>query len=108
MPSTIVRAALKMRQVLYPKTKYPHGHTELANSLNNLGALLISQGFFAQGHTFYLEALKMRHDLYHLAARVRHPTGIAMQLRRLLMLEVAARIAFVRRQQLLTHINAEG
>ena len=31
------QATLTMTEALYPKDRYPNGHPDLANSLNNLG-----------------------------------------------------------------------
>ncbi len=47
------RAALAMRESLYPKDRYPRGHPDLATSLNNLGDLLRAQGDYggARGTT---------------------------------------------------------
>ncbi len=35
-----------MHEALYPKERYPHGHPDLATSLNNLGVLLQDQGAY--------------------------------------------------------------
>ena len=33
-----------MNRSLYPEDQFPHGHANVATSLNNLGILLIAQG----------------------------------------------------------------
>jgi CHAT domain-containing protein/tetratricopeptide (TPR) repeat protein len=53
-----------MREALFPKAQFPHGHPDLAESLNNLGALLFEQGEFGQAERFYRRALAMRQALY--------------------------------------------
>jgi tetratricopeptide (TPR) repeat protein len=44
---------------LYPKDKYPHGHPLLANSLNNMGMLLMDQGDYAGARSYFLQTLAM-------------------------------------------------
>ena len=47
--------ALEMRKKLYPASRYPQGHPDLAISLNNLGALLRARGENAgDGHQIAL------------------------------------------------------
>ena len=45
-----------MRQALYPKDRYPHGHPDLATSLNNLGSLLEAQGDYGRARGIYERA----------------------------------------------------
>jgi tetratricopeptide (TPR) repeat protein/CHAT domain-containing protein len=58
------RAALALRRQLYPLDKYPDGHRELAQSLNNIGSLLQVQRSYAEARPFYEQALAMRRKLY--------------------------------------------
>ena len=44
---------------LYPPQKFPDGHPELANSLNNLGLLLEAKGEYGKAEPFLREALDM-------------------------------------------------
>jgi CHAT domain-containing protein len=53
-----------MRRRLYPESKYPAGHPDLANSLNNLGAVLDSMGRLEPALGYYEQALAMRRRLY--------------------------------------------
>ena len=39
---------LEMREGLYPRARYPEGHPDLAQSLNNLAVITYSQGDFAK------------------------------------------------------------
>ena len=60
-----------MRQALYPKERYPQGHPDLADSLNNLGSLLRPRGPTARrGATE--RALAMSQALY---PKERYPQG---------------------------------
>ena len=71
-------AATKFRQVLelcrklYPPARFPEGHPELAQSLNNLAFLLQAQGQYAHAESFSRDALAMDRKLYPLA---RFPDG---------------------------------
>jgi tetratricopeptide (TPR) repeat protein len=56
--------ALAMREKLYPPEKYPQGHPDLAQSLNNLGALLRAQGEYAKALPYLEQALAMYERLY--------------------------------------------
>jgi CHAT domain-containing protein/tetratricopeptide (TPR) repeat protein len=56
--------ALVMDQALYPQDRYPHGHPDLARSLNNLGALLRDQGAYGEAQSYFEQALAMRQALY--------------------------------------------
>jgi len=60
----LLREALKMRQQLYPRDKYPQGHPNLAESPNNLGLLLQAQGEYARAEPFYRDAVQMYGQLY--------------------------------------------
>jgi CHAT domain-containing protein len=59
----LLREELQIREDLYPKDKYPQGHPDLANSLNNLGALLDAQGEYGPARTNFERALAMYQDL---------------------------------------------
>jgi CHAT domain-containing protein len=54
---------LAMNERLYPKEQYPRGHTELAESLHNLGALLRYEGEYAKAQPYYEQALATFEDL---------------------------------------------
>jgi CHAT domain-containing protein len=60
----LLREALAMFQKLYPKDKYPQGHTDLAYSLDKLGGLLQDRGDFAGAEPPSREALAMFQKLY--------------------------------------------
>ena len=64
--------ALKMFHQLYPKERYPHGHLEVVNILNNLGFVVRMQGNHAQEETFFRDAHKMCRELY---PKARYPQG---------------------------------
>jgi CHAT domain-containing protein len=61
-----------MRRQLYPAARFPGGHPDLAQSLNNLGGLLESRGDLAGAEPFLRDALAMRRQLYPAA---RFPGG---------------------------------
>jgi CHAT domain-containing protein/Tfp pilus assembly protein PilF len=64
--------ALTLRRQLYSPKRYPDGHPELAESLNNLGALRQARGELAQAEPYYREALAMRQKL---CSAERYPAG---------------------------------
>jgi CHAT domain-containing protein/tetratricopeptide (TPR) repeat protein len=67
-------AAHTLYEALYPPSQYPEGHTDLANSLNNLGAsLYYHQGKQAEALFYYRQAVRMHERLY--LARFRAPAG---------------------------------
>ena len=53
-----------MYEALYPKDAYPHGHPDLAISLNNLGSLLKAQGDYGGARGYLERALAMNEALY--------------------------------------------
>ncbi len=53
-----------MRQALYPKERFPQGHTSVAGALNNLGAVLHYQGAYAEARGYIGRALAMEQALY--------------------------------------------
>src|SRR5262249_53389229 len=57
--------ALAMYQALYPKTKYPQGHCHLANSLDNLGAVLLEQGEYGKALNSWQESLVLQQRWLH-------------------------------------------
>jgi CHAT domain-containing protein/tetratricopeptide (TPR) repeat protein len=67
-----MKAALSLRQKLYPEDKFPDGHRELAQSLNNLGSLLQTQRAYDDARPYYEQALAMRRKLY---PQARFPDG---------------------------------
>src|SRR5262245_5710409 len=58
------RQALALRQRLYPESKYPNGHADLATSINNLGIVLRAMGQAENGLPFFEQALAMNSKLY--------------------------------------------
>ena len=51
--------ALKMREGLYPKARFPQGHPELAVSLSNLAALHAAREEYAKAEPLFHQALDM-------------------------------------------------
>jgi CHAT domain-containing protein/Tfp pilus assembly protein PilF len=70
-----VEQALALRQLLYPSTKYPDGHPDLATTVNWLGALLNACGEYARGQAYCERALAMFERLY---PATRYPAGHPM------------------------------
>jgi CHAT domain-containing protein len=64
--------ALRIREGLYPKERYPQGHPDLANSINNLALLHQEQGEYGKAEPLYHRALKMREALF---PQGRYPQG---------------------------------
>jgi CHAT domain-containing protein/tetratricopeptide (TPR) repeat protein len=56
--------ALAMRRRLYPESKYPDGHPDLASSLHNLGRVLKDMGGYDPALPYCEQALAMRRRLY--------------------------------------------
>ena len=61
-----------MNQKLYPKERFPDGHPELADSLNNMGGVLQSLGESGKALPYYEQALAMNQKLY---PKERFPDG---------------------------------
>jgi CHAT domain-containing protein/tetratricopeptide (TPR) repeat protein len=59
-----LRKALDLRRQAFPVDRYPHGHSELARSINAVGSVLRAQGEHARAEPFYRDALAMRQALY--------------------------------------------
>jgi CHAT domain-containing protein/tetratricopeptide (TPR) repeat protein len=59
-----LRQAVEICQRLYPKDKYPHGHPDLAEGLNNLAVLLGEEGDYTGAVRYHQRALAMREQLY--------------------------------------------
>jgi CHAT domain-containing protein len=68
----VFRRALDIHRRVYPKERFPHGHPDLALSINNLAVLYSSAGEYARAEPLYLEALDMRRALY---PKERFPNG---------------------------------
>jgi CHAT domain-containing protein/Tfp pilus assembly protein PilF len=60
----LLERSLAMRRKLYPQERFPQGHPDLAESLNNLGLLLKARGDYAQAEPLYRDALAMYRKLY--------------------------------------------
>jgi CHAT domain-containing protein/Tfp pilus assembly protein PilF len=56
--------SLGMYERLFPKDKFPDGHTRVAFALNNLGQLYQEQGKYASALPYLESALKMHRQLY--------------------------------------------
>jgi CHAT domain-containing protein/Tfp pilus assembly protein PilF len=77
---SLAEQALALRRQLYPKERFPDGHRDLANSLDNLGFMLQVRGDFARAEAFCQEALTLRRRLF---PKERFPDGhldVAMSL----------------------------
>jgi CHAT domain-containing protein/Tfp pilus assembly protein PilF len=59
----LLEKALELRRKLYPESKYPRGHADLAESLNNMGVVLTTLGQPAKGLPYFEQALQMRQRL---------------------------------------------
>jgi CHAT domain-containing protein/Tfp pilus assembly protein PilF len=68
----LMKQVLEIEEALYPKSKYPQGHPDLANSLYALGFLLHAQREYAQALPYYQRALAMREALY---PKAKYPQG---------------------------------
>jgi CHAT domain-containing protein/Flp pilus assembly protein TadD len=68
----VVREALDMTRVLYPKEKYPDGHPALANTINNLGLTYLYAAAYGQAEPLFREALEINRALY---PKARYPDG---------------------------------
>jgi len=66
--------ALAVRRKLFPPKDYPHGHPDLATSLNNLGFLLGAQQEYGKALPYVEQALAMCQQLY---PKERYPQGHA-------------------------------
>jgi tetratricopeptide (TPR) repeat protein len=75
--------ALATYQRLYPKTRYPSGHRDLANWLSNLGLLLRAQGKYARALAYYKQALAMCMLLYSKAKFPKRHPNLALNLNNL-------------------------
>src|SRR5207249_121329 len=64
--------ALAMTRRLYPQSKYPDGHADLARSLNSMGSVLRATGSAKKALPFYGQALAMQRALYPKSA---YPDG---------------------------------
>jgi CHAT domain-containing protein/Tfp pilus assembly protein PilF len=68
----VMQEALAVRRQLYPATRYPQGHPNLAASLSWVGTLLQEQGEYGKALYYYQQALQMRQQLY---PKERYPQG---------------------------------
>jgi tetratricopeptide (TPR) repeat protein len=68
----VMADVLRMREELYPKDRYPCGHPELAQSINNLAGLHWAQGEYARAEPLLRRALRMNEELY---STERYPNG---------------------------------
>jgi CHAT domain-containing protein len=60
----LLEQVLEIQRTLYPSTKYPNGHLEVATALNELGALLWSAGEVGKALAYLEQALAMCRSLY--------------------------------------------
>ncbi|MFO0879790.1 MAG: CHAT domain-containing tetratricopeptide repeat protein [Gemmataceae bacterium] len=56
--------ALEMDEKLYPASRYPSGHPDLARSLNNLAFLYFTQAEYAKSEPLYHRALELNERRY--------------------------------------------
>jgi CHAT domain-containing protein/Tfp pilus assembly protein PilF len=56
--------SLAIRQTLYPASKYPQGHNDLAANLHSLAFVLGEQGKMVEAEPYYRAALAMKKKLY--------------------------------------------
>jgi CHAT domain-containing protein/Tfp pilus assembly protein PilF len=68
----LLEQSLQVRRRLYPPERYPAGHPDLGQSLNNLGFLLQARGELAQAEPYYRQFLAMCQKLY---PKARFPDG---------------------------------
>ena len=52
-----------MREKLYPVSKFPDGHPELAHSLNDMGLMLHAMGDYSKSLDYHKRSLLMRRKL---------------------------------------------
>jgi tetratricopeptide (TPR) repeat protein/CHAT domain-containing protein len=67
-----IRQLLEICETLYPKSRYPEGHPNLAVTLSNLGEMLRVQGSYVEAQGHYQRALEMFQLLY---PKDRYPLG---------------------------------
>jgi CHAT domain-containing protein/tetratricopeptide (TPR) repeat protein len=67
-----LRHALDIRRRLYPKERYPQGHPDLADGVNNLAVQYYSAGEYAKAEPLYQEGLAMYRALF---PKERFPNG---------------------------------
>jgi CHAT domain-containing protein/Flp pilus assembly protein TadD len=60
----LLRRALEISERLYPASKYPDGHLDLAACLNNLAGVLYAAGDYGGALTYFQRALAMYRRLY--------------------------------------------
>jgi CHAT domain-containing protein len=56
--------ALRLYRQLYPRERFPDGHAHLANSLNNLGYLLVLRGELGRAEPLLRDAVAMYRKVY--------------------------------------------
>src|SRR5438132_717503 len=66
------KEALAMYRALFPREKYPQGHPDLANGLNNLALLHRAAGEYGKALPLYRDALEMQRALF---SREKYPRG---------------------------------
>jgi CHAT domain-containing protein/tetratricopeptide (TPR) repeat protein len=67
-----LRKAVELYRRVFPKDRYPHGHSKLAEGVNDLGFLILAQGDAVRAEPLYREALAMRQVLY---PKEKYPQG---------------------------------
>jgi CHAT domain-containing protein/tetratricopeptide (TPR) repeat protein len=68
----LLREALEMYRKLFPKSRHPDGHPDLARSINNLALVHKAGGEYARAEPLYREALEMYRKLF---PKSRYPDG---------------------------------
>jgi CHAT domain-containing protein/tetratricopeptide (TPR) repeat protein len=64
--------ALSLCRRLYPRARFPDGHSTLAGALNNMGALLEASGDYTRAEPYFRDALEMKRTLF---PRAKYPDG---------------------------------
>jgi CHAT domain-containing protein/Tfp pilus assembly protein PilF len=70
----MLRQSLQILQRVYPASRFPNGHGDLATVLDDVGLVLHATGAPAQGLPYHEQALAMRRKLYPIA---QYPDGHA-------------------------------
>jgi CHAT domain-containing protein/Tfp pilus assembly protein PilF len=70
----IWKQIIPIYQQLYPKSRYPDGHADLASALNNLALLLLRQQDYTGAQAYFQQSLEMRQALY---PKEKYPKGHA-------------------------------
>ncbi len=84
--ASVFEKVVELRERLYPRVRYPRGHADLAQSLNNLAFLYEEQSDYAKAEPLFRSSLEMYESLY---SKQRNPQGhpdLAVSLRTLALM----------------------